>query len=235
MYFSMGENWGILSIVQNSGQTGSAVLQSDGSLAWYLQGQNAPSTSNIGLRLYSDVPATGNVLAQRNSTAAQTFRLYNTYTDGSNYERGVFDWTTTANTLTIGPQNAGTGSARNVQFVSASGNFNFSGTSGAISNIAIAGALSTTTSVYIGQLLQWGTASAVSGNVGLDGRSNKMAVFFDATTGSTGAGAEFIEMTAPSAPSANRVRFYAEDNGSGKTRLMALFATGAAQQVAIEP
>lgn len=46
---------------------------------------------------------------------------------------------------------------------------------------------------------------------------------------------EFAEQTAPSAPSTNQVRIYAEDNGSGKTRIMALFATGAAQQIAIEP
>ncbi len=43
------------------------------------------------------------------------------------------------------------------------------------------------------------------------------------------------EMTAPSAPSGNSVYIYAEDNGSGKTRLMALFASGAAQQIAIQP
>jgi len=43
------------------------------------------------------------------------------------------------------------------------------------------------------------------------------------------------EMSPPSAPAANSVVLYAEDNGSGKTRLMARFATGAAQQVAIEP
>jgi len=56
------------------------------------------------------------------------------------------------------------------------------------------------------------------------------------TNGSTGAGAlQFQEQTAPSAPAANNVYLYAEDNGSGKTRLMAKFATGAAQQVAIEP
>lgn len=53
--------------------------------------------------------------------------------------------------------------------------------------------------------------------------------------GSSGAAFEFIEQTAPSAPSADRVRLYAEDNGSGKTRLMALFPSGAAQQIAIEP
>lgn len=43
------------------------------------------------------------------------------------------------------------------------------------------------------------------------------------------------EMTAPSAPAANKCVIYAEDNGSGKTRLMVRFATGAAQQIAIEP
>lgn len=52
---------------------------------------------------------------------------------------------------------------------------------------------------------------------------------------SGGAAMEFTEQTAPSAPASNEVRIYAEDNGAGKTRLMALFATGAAQQIAIEP
>jgi hypothetical protein len=56
------------------------------------------------------------------------------------------------------------------------------------------------------------------------------------TNASSGGGAlEFREQTAPAVPSANCVRLYAEDNGSGKTRLMALFPSGLAQQVAIEP
>lgn len=56
------------------------------------------------------------------------------------------------------------------------------------------------------------------------------------TNGSTGAGSmELIEQTAPSAPSADRVRIYAQDNGAGKTQLMALFSSGAAQQIAIQP
>lgn len=46
---------------------------------------------------------------------------------------------------------------------------------------------------------------------------------------------QLTEMTAPSAPATNNVRIYAEDNGSGKTRLMALFPTGAAQVIATEP
>lgn len=46
---------------------------------------------------------------------------------------------------------------------------------------------------------------------------------------------EMSEMTAPAAPAANKVRLYSDDSGGGKTRIMALFPTGAAQQVAIEP
>jgi hypothetical protein len=46
---------------------------------------------------------------------------------------------------------------------------------------------------------------------------------------------EMSEITAPAAPAANGVRIYAEDNGAGKTRLMALFSSGAAQQIAIQP
>jgi hypothetical protein len=44
----------------------------------------------------------------------------------------------------------------------------------------------------------------------------------------------FDEMTAPSGVS-NVGRVYAEDNGAGKTRLMVIFGSGAAQQIAIQP
>lgn len=49
---------------------------------------------------------------------------------------------------------------------------------------------------------------------------------------------DFVQLTeraTPASPAANKVRIYAKDNGAGKTQLMALFATGAAQQIAIEP
>ena len=49
------------------------------------------------------------ILAQRRTTNAQTFRVYNTYTDASNYERGVFSWA--SNDLKIGVENAGTGAS----------------------------------------------------------------------------------------------------------------------------
>lgn len=45
---------------------------------------------------------------------------------------------------------------------------------------------------------------------------------------------ELVEQEAPSAPDANRVRIYAEDNG-GKTQLLALFNTGEPQLIAEQP
>ena len=50
-----------------------------------------------------------------------------------------------------------------------------------------------------------------------------------------GGRATFSEKTAPSAPAADNVIVYAVDNGAGKTQLMALFSSGAAQQIAIQP
>jgi hypothetical protein len=52
-------------------------------------------------------------LAQRNTTNAQTFRLYNTFTDASNYERGFFRWS--SNVLEIGAEAAGTGTQRQLR------------------------------------------------------------------------------------------------------------------------
>lgn len=49
-----------------------------------------------------------------------------------------------------------------------------------------------------------------------------------------GATLSFYEMTAPTG-AANSGRLYVEDNGGGKTRLMVIFGSGAAQQIAIEP
>lgn len=72
---------------------------------------NAQATQDVIL-----VRDAANVLAQRNGTNAQIFRIYNTFTDASNYERGVMDWSSTANVFVIGTQNAGTGSARQLSF-----------------------------------------------------------------------------------------------------------------------
>jgi len=90
----------------------------------------------------------------------------------------------------------------------------------------------------VGSSIQIGIAStsnpAASGNDVAFART--AAGIMKVTNGSTGGGSlHFQEQTAPSAPAANNVYIYAQDNGAGKTQLMARFATGAAQQIAIEP
>jgi len=55
-----------------------------------------------------------NTLALRNGVNAQTFRVYNTFTDASNYERGIFRWD--SNILTIGSDKSGTGANRAIAF-----------------------------------------------------------------------------------------------------------------------
>lgn len=87
-----------------------------------------------------------------------------------------------------------------------------------------------------GAFYGWASGSSADGTV--DTRLYRQAAGIIGLRGngaSAGAAAELIEMTAPAAGGANTVRIYAEDNGSGKTRLMAIFPTGAAQQIAIEP
>lgn len=86
------------------------------------------------------------------------------------------------------------------------------------------GNIVTSSSAYIG-IVSGGFFQAVATNV--------IGVWGSSLT--NGGALAFTEMTAPSAGASNTVRLYAQDNGSGKTQLMALFASGAAQQVAIEP
>lgn len=50
-----------------------------------------------------------------------------------------------------------------------------------------------------------------------------------------GGGIEFPEMTAPSAGASDTARLFCRDNGSGKSQLCVIFATGAIQVVATEP
>jgi hypothetical protein len=74
-------------------------------------------------KLFRD--GTANTLALRNGAAAQTFRVYNTYTDASNYERATFSWS--SNQLNIGVDYSGSGVARKVAIVGAGIDFNHAG------------------------------------------------------------------------------------------------------------
>ena len=84
-----------------------------------ISANSAPSGAAIGFGSGSTYDLVilrdaSNTFAQRNSTNAQTFRLYRTYTDASNYERLGF-LTTNSTRYTITSQNAGTGSARSLE------------------------------------------------------------------------------------------------------------------------
>jgi hypothetical protein len=84
------------------------------------------STAGGGARIYSDLilgagsnitlaPDASNILAQRNGTANQAFRVYNTYTDASNYERATIGWS--GSLLQIGTEATGTGTLRSLNLV----------------------------------------------------------------------------------------------------------------------
>ena len=108
------------------------------------------------------------------------------------------------------------------------GRFNFGGDGGnsnslSVTNVAGSGASGA------GVTLTGGGNVTALGTLAITGASTLTGAV---TTANFIAG---VEMTAPSAPAANGYRIYAEDNGSGKTRLMVRFATGVAQQIAIEP
>jgi hypothetical protein len=87
-------------------------------LAWAPYGTGGTLTSATTNSLILDIANrdtilvrdAANTLAQRNGTNAQTFRLYNTFTDAANYERARVQWT--GNQLRIGTEFAGTGAAR---------------------------------------------------------------------------------------------------------------------------
>ena len=100
------------------GSTGRQAYIGNAWIGMYGSGKIGFSATDPGgdLDAYITRDAAG-ILAQRNSANAQSLLVYNTWSSaGVNYERGVFDWKTTANVLTIGTEMGGTGIARNLQF-----------------------------------------------------------------------------------------------------------------------
>jgi hypothetical protein len=149
-----------------------------------------------------------NVLAQRNGTATQAFRVYNTFTDASNGEWGAMRWN--SNVLEVGTFANGTGASRDLRLLSA-----FSMTAAASQLVLMNSALS------VCAVLQTGTPA--------------VARWID-QSGLAGVAYESVEMSAdPAAPGANAGRLYFRDNGSGKTQLCVRFNTGAVQVIATEP
>jgi len=97
-----------LTLSNNSGTRG-MVIRSDFTIipaaSSYRWGNLASFSSDLVLERDA-----ADTLALRRTTNAQAFRVYNTYTDASNYERVNIKWDT--NELVIGTEKAGTGTAR---------------------------------------------------------------------------------------------------------------------------
>ena len=81
-------------------------LSSESTIAW------SSTTSYFNTKDLILLREAANILGQRNTTAAQAFRLYNTYTDISNYER--LNLAFSGNVAYLIVQQAGTGTSRNM-------------------------------------------------------------------------------------------------------------------------
>ena len=161
--------WGV-----DNGATSGMRLASHIPLGW----TGSHALSNVpDVALFRD--GAPGIIAQRNGTAKQTLRIYNTYTSASIYERAVMDWNgPTPGNLQIGTEFLGSGSgmaARPIDFVtggvacwqiSAAGNFLAAthntydiGSSGGVSsprNIHVAG------NIYPSGVIQWASSTTLN-------------------------------------------------------------------------
>jgi hypothetical protein len=96
---------GNLTITPSSGwplqiaSNGGLLLSSGGAIRWAAFPETQLVSNSTG------------VLEQRNSTNAQMFRAYRTYTDASNYDRATFGFDGTTTALLVGTERAGTGTS----------------------------------------------------------------------------------------------------------------------------
>jgi hypothetical protein len=184
----------------SSSTTQGAMLKSTLPLSW----STAYINGAADLMLYR---GGSGILSQRNGANAQESLVYNTYTDASNYERGMFAWR--SNQLFIGSEEAGTGSLRNTYLVAHGSNM---------------------ISMLSGQtFFKEHVRSNTSGTKDMGGIGYEWANLWLAQS--------VIQKETATAPTgvAGKSTIYTEDDGAGKTRLMVIFGTGVAQQIAIEP
>mgnify|MGYP000877930645 CR=1 FL=1 len=100
--------------------TGGLGMKSTYTLGWY-------DASTLGTRDTTLQRDAAGVLAQREGTTAQTFRVYKTYTDASNYERLSIGYNSGFGSWDITPQYAGTGAAQHLVVTANGGNLYLTG------------------------------------------------------------------------------------------------------------
>jgi hypothetical protein len=181
-------------------------LSSDYTLAWASTSGAVGASGSKDLFIRRDA---ANTLAQRNATNAQTFRLYNTFTDASNYERGFMKWN--GNVLEIGTEAAGTGASRLVRINSGTNSINFFSQGG--NRLTLNSA-------------DFDATTANSFSIGRSARPFKNVYLGDFQ--------QFANTTTPTTPDASKLRIYAKDNGAGKTQLVVLMPDGVETVLATE-
>jgi hypothetical protein len=142
-------------------------------------GFNFAASNNSGTAFHARILCDGTgVVALRNGTNAQTFRLYNTFTDASNYERGFMRWN--SNVLEIGTEAGGTGAARDFRLVGALSAIIDCGSSGT-TQLRSAG----TTKINIGNSVVVSTLFRITsvGSLRLEGSATPSSATATGTTG----------------------------------------------------
>jgi len=153
----------------SNGAAATSFLNATGAWSVPAGGGGAPGGSTLQVQ-YNNAGAFGganvyvesaNVLAQRNLANAQAYYVYNTTDAGiANYERGVMDWTTTLNMLTIGSQAAGTGVQRRLVLVGSSFVMDSSGSAGTqVFGVAAGGGQ---VQIFGSYALAWGAGSVTA-------------------------------------------------------------------------
>jgi hypothetical protein len=140
-----GFNQNHVSLGYNGGGSGvSGVTVSSAAVyAWSSGSTNSETTRTLAL--FQDAAG---ILAQRNGTAKQVHRVYNTFLGTTANEWGGFDWLTTTNTLRIGTEHGGTGTARPIDFVT--GGVRRGGFHGTNGNFDVAVNLIVSQNIYAG-------------------------------------------------------------------------------------
>jgi len=139
------------------------VVGQDAFLGWKRTGYILNGIQLTETRLYSDA---NNTIDQRNSAASQSFRIYNTYTDASNYERNTQAWS--SNTFNIINEAAGTGVVRSLNIqntINISGSNVGIGTSGSLSKLAVYKSGSTVLDIQGSQGQLFSVVDALSGSL----------------------------------------------------------------------
>jgi len=109
--YETGGAGGVGVLIQAAGTTVSFLRAENASLNLGVLGFTSnPNNTSSDTYLHRDAAGT---LAQRNGPNAQTFRIYNTFTDASNYERLSLGWENDA--AVIKAEAGGTGTPRNIE------------------------------------------------------------------------------------------------------------------------